>query len=111
MSKETNNKYYLNRFTNLFDILNKYETLNKYENQNTQQNKIIISEIKNKIKELNYQINNNNDNYYTKKTIYKEKKFINDKYDFFRTILGYSIIFLFIIFIILLSIKILGKKI
>ena len=100
-----------NKFENLIEIIKNYETLDKYDNNLETENNKIISEIDDKIQSAKLKISNNNDYYNTNKTLYQEKKLTNQNLLNIITILGYSNIFLFVMIIILFSIKLIGGRI
>ena len=100
-----------NKFENLIEIIKNYETLDKYDNNLESENNKIISEIDDKIHSAKLKISNNTDYYNTNKTLYQEKKLTNQNLLNIITILGYSNIFLFVMIIILFSIKLIGGRI
>jgi hypothetical protein len=100
-----------NKFENLIEIIKNYETLDKYDNNLESENNKIISEIDDKIQSAKLKISNNNDYYNTNKTLYQEKKLTNQNLLNIITILTYSNIFLFVMIIILFSIKLIGGRI
>ena len=100
-----------NKFENLIEIIKNYETLDKYDNNLETENNKIISEIDDKIHSAKLKISNNTDYYNTNKTLYQEKKLTNQNLLNIITILGYSNIFLFVMIIILFSIKLIGGRI
>lgn len=107
--KSENNKY-LDDFTKLLDILKKYSELNNYDNKFVLQNKSIMKEIEEKIVNLRNKKTGNNEYYITNKQIYKEKKKTNNNYEFLTGIFSYTLLFLGVVMVLLLSIKALNYK-
>ena len=99
------------KFENLIEIIKNYETLDKYDSNLELENNKIITEIEDKIQSSKLKLNDNNDYYNTNKTLYQEKKITNQNLLNIISILTYSNVFLFVMIIILFSIKMIGGKI
>ena len=109
-SRKTENNKYLDDFTKLLDIFKKYSELNSYDNKFVVQNKSIMKEIEEKIVDLRNKKTGNNEYYITNKQIYKEKKKTNNNYEFLTGIFSYTLLFLGVVMVLLLSIKALNYK-
>jgi hypothetical protein len=109
-SRKSENNKYLDDFTKLLDILKKYSELNNYDNKFVLQNKSIMKEIEEKIVNLRNKKTGNNEYYITNKQIYKEKKKTNENYYFLISIFSYTLLFLGVVIVLLLSIKALNYK-
>tara|TARA_B110000495_G_C22939430_1_gene549580 strand:- start:51 stop:491 length:441 start_codon:yes stop_codon:yes gene_type:complete len=110
-SRTNDNKKYLDDFTKLLDILKKYSELNSYDNKFVVQNKSIMKEIEEKIVKLKNKKTGNNEYYITNKQIYKEKEKTNENYEFLTSIFSYTLLFLGVVIVLLLSIKTLNYKV
>jgi hypothetical protein len=109
-SRKTENNKYLDEFTKLLDILKKYSELNGYDNKFVVQNKSIMKEIEDKIVDLRNKKTGNNEYYITNKQIYKEKKKTNNNYEFLTGVFSYTLLFLGVVMVLLISIKALNYK-
>ncbi len=108
--KDNKNTYEQN-FEYLLNVLEKTKNITKYETNIKNQTDQINKELTTKTTKLNDAVKSNDDYYLTQKKIYNEVNENVANYGVINSILGYSIVFLFVILLLLLSIKILGGKI
>ena len=102
---------YEQNFDYLLTILEKSTDINNYETNVKNQTEKINNELSTKTNKLKEVVKSNDDYYLTQKKMYIEINENVKNYEVINSILGYSLIFLFVILLLLLSIKILGGKI
>jgi len=106
-----NKNTYEQKFTYLLTILEKSQDINNYNTNLKNETIKINDELVNKTKKLEEALTSNDDYYLTQKKIYNEVNENVSNYGVINSILGYSLMFLFVILLLLLSIKTLGGKI
>ena len=107
-----NNKYiYEQKFEYLLNILEKTKNMTNFETTIKNQTDQINKELQTKTEKLKDTAKSNDDYYLTRKKIYSEVNENVENYNLINSIIGYSLVFLFVILLLLLSIKILGGKI
>ena len=108
---QNNKNKYEQNFEYLLNILKKTKNITNFETTIKNQTDQINKELQTKTEKLT-ETTKSNDNYYlTRKKIYNEVNENVNNYNLINSILGYSLVFLFVILLLLLSIKILGGKI
>jgi len=108
---QNNKNIYEQKFEYLLNILEKTKNMTNFETTIKNQTDQINKELQTKTEKLKNTAKSNDDYYLTRKKIYNEVNENVDNYNLINSILGYSLVFLFVILLLLLSIKILGGKI
>jgi len=108
---QNNKNIYEQKFEYLLNILEKTKNMTNFETTIKNQTDQINKELQTKTEKLKDTVKSNDDYYLTRKKIYNEVNENVDNYNLINSILGYSLVFLFVILLLLLSIKILGGKI
>ena len=108
---QTNKNIYEQKFEYLLNILQKTKNMTNFETTIKNQTDQINKELQTKTQKLKETTKSNDDYYLTRKKIYSEVNENVENYNLINSILGYSLVFLFVILLLLLSIKIIGGKI
>jgi predicted RND superfamily exporter protein len=108
---QNNKNKYEQNFEYLLNILKKTKNITNFETTIKNQTDQINKELQTKTEKLTETTKSNDDYYLTRKKIYNEVNENVNNYNLINSILGYSLVFLFVILLLLLSIKILGGKI
>jgi len=108
---QNNKNKYEKNFEYLLNILEKTKNMTHFETTIKNQTDQINKELQTKTEKLTETTKSNDDYYLTRKKIYNEVNENVNNYNLINSILGYSLFFLFVILLLLLSIKILGGKI
>ena len=106
-----NKNIYEQKFEYLLNILEKTKNMTNFETTIKNQTDQINKELQTKTEKLKDTAKSNDDYYLTRKKIYSEVNENVENYNLINSIIGYSLVFLFVILLLLLSIKILGGKI